>query len=57
VARLREVPAEGRISLLDLTAELAPHTHRDGPEIEATVGGLVRDGLVERVGDAIRLAR
>jgi len=56
VDRLRALPPGGRISLLDLAAELAPAlAHHDGAALERVVVGLVRDGVIEETGAGLGL--
>jgi hypothetical protein len=57
IDRLRELPPDERISLLDLYAQLAPGlAHHDASALEVVLAGLERDGVVERTSDGARLA-
>lgn len=55
VDSLRALPAAGAISLLDLRAELAGLAEREGDAVGDAVRTLERDGVLERLGDAVRL--
>ena len=57
IDRLRTLPAEERISLLDLYGELAPAlAHHDASAVEKIALALERDGVIERSGDYVRLS-
>jgi A/G-specific adenine glycosylase len=57
IDRLRDLPADERISLLDLHAQLASELpHHDASSLETVLAGLERDGVVERSTDGARLA-
>ena len=55
VDALRDLPAGGRISLLDLHAELQPLVSRTSEEFEALVAALARDGVVHVSGGEVAL--
>ena len=58
VDRLRELAPDAAVSLLDLHAALADRVvHHERAEIEAVLERLVREGVVERSGTSVRLAR
>jgi A/G-specific adenine glycosylase len=57
IDRLRALAAGERISLLALHEELAPELrHHDARALDAVVGGLERDGVVDRTDAGVRLA-
>jgi A/G-specific adenine glycosylase len=55
VDRLRALPGDGALSLLDLRAELAAAIGQSANAVGDAVEGLERDGVLERLGDAVRL--